>query len=195
MTLAELIAEVYIATNRPDLVNETASAVKRSTLKMHQSDFYPKDIYETAIEWVTPAYVQSLEYGTIIPRWRAFKFLRKFDAATNEAGAFFNLILPEQVLDNYGVQKEDICYLAGSMLEIKSSTQDSHMLVGCYRHPDITTSGYNSWIANDHPYLIIADAARSICNQIGWAEQETKMRAEVAELFPALKMEVSAGGI
>jgi len=63
-TFAELVADVYIATNRPDLVTQTALAVKVATLKAHQTDFYPKDIFETGIQWNPVAYVQSLSYRT-----------------------------------------------------------------------------------------------------------------------------------
>ena len=50
-TFTELCNDVYTMTKRPDLVAETKLAVKAATLKAHQSDFYPKDIYETGIQF------------------------------------------------------------------------------------------------------------------------------------------------
>jgi hypothetical protein len=161
-------------------------------LKAHHSDFYPKDIYEVGITWPTPDYIQSIEYRTLIPRWRAFKYLRKYD--DGEPSSFINLLTPEQTLDRYGVNKEDICYLAGEMLEIRSSTQDTDMILGCYIHPIIDENSYSSWIALDHPYAIVYEAARGIFKQIGWDEQAQQIRQEVAEQYQILRQEVTAYG-
>jgi hypothetical protein len=190
--LSELISDVYTMTNRPDLVNETRLAVKAATLKAHQSDFYPKDIYEVGIEWPDPDYIQSLDYRTLIPRWRAFKYLRKY--ADGAPGDFINLLTPEQTLDRFAINKDDICYLAGEMLEIRSSTQDTYMILACYRNPDLADNSFSSWIALDHPYVIVYEAARAIFKQIGFDEQATQIRQEVAEQYMILKQEVTAYG-
>jgi len=190
-TFAELVSDVYIITNRPDLVAETELAVRVATLKAHQSDFYPKDLHEHAISWSAPDYLQSMEYRTIAPRWRAFKYLRKYNGAP---GKFFTLLTPEQTLDSYSINKEDVCYLAGEMLEIRSSSKDNHMLLGYYRNPIISVAEFNSWIALDHPYAIVYEAARSIFKQIGWDEQATQIRQEVSEQYQILKQEVTAYG-
>jgi hypothetical protein len=58
MTLAELIAEVYTLTGRPDLVAETSAAVRKATLKMHSVDFFYRDLQEKIITFTTPAYKQ-----------------------------------------------------------------------------------------------------------------------------------------
>lgn len=191
-TFSELVSDVYTLTNRPDLVNETKLAVKSATLKAHHSDFYPKDLYETGITWPTPDYIQSIEYRTLIPRWRAFKYLRKY--ADSLPSDFIKLLTPEQTLDRYSINKEDICYLAGEMLEIRSSTQDTYMILACYIHPITDENSYSSWIALDHPYAIVYEAARSIFKQIGWDEQAASIKQEVAEQFQILKQEITAYG-
>lgn len=191
-SFAELVADVYTLTNRPDLVNETKLAVKVATLKAHQSDFYPKDLFEVGINWTTPAYLQSIDYRLLIPRWRAFKYLRKY--TSNVPGIFITLLTPEQTLDRYSINKEDVCYLAGEMLEIRSSTQDDYMILACYINPIVEELAYSSWIALDHPYAIVYEAARSIFKQIGWDEQAQQIRQEVAEQYQILKQEVTAYG-
>ena len=191
-SFAELVADVYTITNRPDLVNETKLAVKAATLKAHQSDFFPKDIYEVGISWPTPDYIQSIEYRTLIPRWRAFKYLRKYTG--NSLGDFFKLLTPEQTLDRYNINKENICYLAGEMIEVRSDTQDDYMILACYIHPIIDENTYSSWIALDHPYSIVYEAAKSIFKQIGWDEQAAQIKQEVAEQYQILKQEVTAYG-
>lgn len=194
-TFAELLSDTYLLTNRPDLVNETKMAVKAATLKLHHTDFYPKDLYETGISWSPVSYIQSLDYRSLIPRWRSFKFLRKYDATTSTPGDFFSLLVPEQVLDSYNQARSDICYLAGESLEIKSSTQDDNMIIGCYIHPDITEGNFTSWVALDHPYAIVYEAAASLFKMIGYDEQATMMKQMVVEQVMELRMNnIIAGG-
>lgn len=191
-SFAELLSDTYIITNHPNLVNETKLAVKAATLKAHQSDFFPKDLYEVGINWTTPDYIQSLDYRTLIPRWRAFKYLRKYTSGA--PGDFISLLTPEQTLDRYAINREDVCYVAGEMLEIRSSTQDDYMILSCYINPIVDENAYSSWIALDHPYAIVYEAARSIFKQIGWDEQAAQIRQEVAEQYQILKQEVTAYG-
>ncbi len=195
MTFAELLAEIYIKTKRPDLVDQTKSALKQATLKAHHSDFYPKDLYEVGIQWSPVSYFQSLEYRALVPRWRSFKFLRKYDSTGSTPGDFFNLLTPEQTVDEYNVNRENICYLAGEHLEIRSDTEDTYMLLGCYRHPDITEASYDSWIALDNPYLLVMEATARIFNETGNKEEAAQMREELAVQYGELKMSnIVAGG-
>jgi hypothetical protein len=173
MTLAELIAEVYSITNRPDLVAETAVAVRAATLEAHHSDFYYKDLFETGITFNEPdLYIQQIEYRTLLPRWRALKYLRKFDSTAypppGTPGTFFNILDPQQTLDSYGVTRENICYVAGDVIQVRSNTKLANALIGCYLHPIISPEAdYNSWIALDSPYVIIFRAAASVFKIIG----------------------------
>jgi hypothetical protein len=196
-TFAELVADVKTLTNRPDLVAETILAVKAATLKAHSSDFYVKDIFETAISWDPVAYVQSLTYKQIVPLWRSFKYLRKFtpSTATGDAvpGTFFTLIDPTNSIDAYKVDKDNVCYIAGADLDIRSNTQDQYMLLGCYVWPNITEANYSSWIAEDLPYAIVYEAASKIFKQIGWDEQSTMFNREVTEQYALLRMNYIQG--
>jgi hypothetical protein len=171
MTLNELIAEVYTITNRPDLVAQTLTAVRSATLKLHQSDYYYKDIREQGIAFLSAQYLQQLEYRILYPRWRALKYIRKTDSTGQEQGKFFDLIAPENVLDDYKLNRTDVCYAAGDIIQIRSSTQVQYCIVGRYDNPDITQSGYNSWVALDHPYAIVFEAASTVFKMIGDTDQ------------------------
>jgi len=178
-SLSSLMSDVYTLTNRDDLVAETKLAVKMATLKMHQLDNFPKDIFETGISWSPIAFIQSLDYKTLIPNWRAFKYLRKYQDGL--PGEFFTYLSPEESLDRYQVNKENICYTAGTQLEIRSNTEDTYMLLACYTHPIVTDAGYSSWIADEFPFAIISDAAASVFKGIGQDEKASAFRQTVAE--------------
>jgi hypothetical protein len=184
-SFAELCNDVYTITNRPDLIAETKLAVKQATLKMHQVDYFPKDLYETGISFTEPAFIQSLDYKALVPNWRTLKYLRKYP--DSRPGDFFKLLSPDETLDRYAINKENVCYLAGEMLEIRSNTADATMLISAYVHPNITEPGYNSWIALEHPYAIVYEAAAQVIKAIGWDEQAAIAKQNMAEQLVLLK--------
>lgn len=187
MTFDELVQEVYNLTNRPDLVNETASAVRAATLKAHKLDFFSKDIYETGIEWPTADYRQSIDYPLLVSNFRAFKYVRRVTDEFDDAGTFFDIITPEELLDSYGVGKVDIAYVAGRVLELRSSVIFSKALLGCYVLPIVREGAYSSWVAEQHPFAIVYEAARVLFKQISYDEQSAAFERLVAEEFSLLR--------
>jgi hypothetical protein len=187
MTLAEMIQEVYTITGRPDRVAETLSAIKAATLKAHQCDFFWKDIFETGIKFDTAEYIQNLEYRKLLPLWRALKYLRVYDSVGDCPGKFLRLIPPEMVLDDYEVHKENVIYGGGAELSLRMDTKEQYFLLGAYLNPDITTAKYNSWVALDHPYAIVFEAASIVFKAIGKDEEAATYRTLVAEQIQMLK--------
>lgn len=189
-TLASLTADVITLTNRPDLAGVTALAIKGATLKAHGSDYYYKDLLETGLQFDLSLTQQSLEYKTLLPRWRALKYLRKFDYSVPPGcpGKFLDILTPENILDSYGINREDVCYVAGLELQIRSREACQYFLLGCYVHPDVTTDGYSSWIAEESPLTIIYEAAATVFKTIGFDEQVTAYRNLVAEQYAELKL-------
>ena len=109
MQLSELVSEVYVQTNRPDLVEKTSSAIRAATLLAHHSDFYKKDILETGISFDTAAYKQSLDTD-VVPRYRKLKWIRKYDNVSELPGDFLTVIDVPEILDDYGIERENIAY-------------------------------------------------------------------------------------
>jgi hypothetical protein len=167
-SLTSLVNDVFTLTNRPDLVGETTLAVRNATLKAHKSDYYYKDLFETGITFDFAQTQQSLEYKQLIPRWRALKYIRKYSAGP---GSFLEIITPEQVLDSYSATRENVCYVAGQEIKIRSLDACQNFLLGCYVHPDVTTDNYCSWIAEEQPAAIVYEAVATIFKTIGYDEQ------------------------
>jgi hypothetical protein len=191
MDFAELVEEVFILTNRRDRVAETQSAVKAATLSNHSRDFFVGDLYEVGLDLQSAAYIQNFRFRSVIPRWRALKYLRKYEPSTDTPGAMLKALEPENVFDGYSIEKTDICYPAGEYIQIKSSNQQRYYLLGCYRFPDITPDGFSSWIALTHPYAIVYDAAASVFKSIGKDEEASIYKVIAAEQH----MAVDATGI
>lgn len=188
-TFASLVTDVYTLTNRPDLVNETALAVRAATLKMHHTDFYYKDVQESGVLFPTAEYQQSLPYKTLFPLWRSIKYIRKCDPSTTPPtpGDFLDLIVPETALDSYRISKENVYYIAGLEIQIRSLTLESNYIIAYYAHPNVVASTYSSWIADENPFAIIYEAAAIVYKGIGFDEQATAFRNTVTEEVALLK--------
>jgi len=187
MTLTELQEEVYAITNRPDLADRTLSAIRASTLKLHQADYFYKDLFESGITFSIPAYLQQIEYRTLFPRWRSLKYIRKSDVNGFSGGAILDVITPDQILDDYKQNRTDVCYVAGETINIRSSTDLQYIFLGCYLNPNVTLAGYSSWIAIDHPWAIIQTAAAQIFRSTGKQEEWAASTREAAEQFALVR--------
>lgn len=66
------------------------------------------------------------------------------------------------LFDSYGKQKQDVCYAAGTAIQIKSSTSLEAGKLGFYQYPSLDMEhngvGYSSWIAREYPFAIIYSA-------------------------------------
>ena len=189
-TFTELVTDVMKLTKRPDLVEETKLAVRQATLKAHHSDYYYKDILEISFRFNTPASLQSLDYRALVPRYRSLKYLRRFDASYPDAipFRFLKILDPNEALDQYSYVQSEVAYVAGSYIQLRGSSDLDGMIMGCYIHPDTTEVSYNSWIALDHPYAIVYEAALTVFKTIGYDEQAAMYERLVAQQLVELKM-------
>jgi len=184
MTLTELLAEVTTVTNRPDLTARTLSAVRSATLKYHSKEFFRNDLMETSISFGSASYTQQIDVSndTVLQRFRALRYIRLTDSAYND-GAKLEVISPENYKDEYGYIKSNVCYVAGSSIQMRSNTQFQYIVLGYYQRPKIgiVDADYSSWIAINHPYLIVHEAAAIVLVGTG--------RLEEAKTFKGLALE------
>jgi hypothetical protein len=158
----QLVAEVCVITNRPDLAAETALAVKSATLQLHRSDFYYKDLFETALVFDEENYLQAIDYRVLFPRYRALKYLRKIylNGSVTRMGDFLDIITPENTLDLYRSDKTNVAYVAGDNIQIRSSDKITHCMIGIYQNPEVSTpEKYKSWISDEAFYAVVWKAA------------------------------------
>jgi len=187
MTYEELLQAVYTLTTRPDLEEQTVAAIHAATLKMHMTDFYSKDLYETVVPFNEPSYIISFDYASFIKNFRAVRYIRKLNA-DNTPGDFITIVQPEELFDGYNRAKSDIAYMAGRHIEIKSSTALSKFIFGCYVLPVASRDNYSSWIAELYPFAIVYEAARVIFKTTGYDEQSAQYNNFVAEQVQLLKI-------
>ena len=61
MTLEELKSEVSLLTARPDLEDQTLQAIRAATLKVHQRDYWRRDLKEVGVQFEAADYLQSFD--------------------------------------------------------------------------------------------------------------------------------------
>lgn len=188
MTFDELVEEVFILTNRRDLVGETESAIKNATLKAHKSDFLSKDIFETGVVFDNLDFRQSFDYISFISNFRAFKYFRLAKNELDDTGEFIDIISVDETLDSYNRNRTNIAYVAGRVLEIRAQIEFKFALLGCYVFPIIRKEAYDSWVADLYPFAIIYEAARIIFKAIGKREESNGMRELVVDEYTELKL-------
>lgn len=164
-----LVNDVYTLTKKPNLIEETKLAVKSATLQLHRQEFFSKDLLETALQYSENAYFQTIVYRSLFPRYRSTKYIRKYDMSTGigVAGKFLIMRTPDEMLDSYGVELADVWYLAGDVIQVKSSDPIQYSLIGVYLNPDISSeSNYTSWIADEAPYAVVYQAASIVFGNV-----------------------------
>lgn len=201
MNLAELIEAVASESVRPDLIDDGTimRAVLSSTLKLHTIDLFPKDVQTSQITFDTPVYIDTID-TSIFPRYRRLTWSRKNDNTvitnttlpplgspgwwrnSNKFG-FLKVLSPDDILDEYGIEKTNVIYGAGQQLWFKSSTPVQFLLLAFYQYPNLDTTthdngltypNFSSWIAVERPYAIIFDATSKIFTTSGNLDQSRK---------------------
>jgi hypothetical protein len=106
------------------------------------------------------------------------------DPITSIAGKFFEILSdPLAILDDYGSERSQICYVAGQNLNVKSSELVSALLYGYIALPTVSPpAALFSWIATDYPELIHMSAAAKVLGMIGQQEDGNKWAKMAMEL-------------
>lgn len=188
MTLNELITAVYNLTARADLVDQTKQTVLASTLTMHMSSFYYKDILSGQIDFATQDYHQQIDTSAV-PRFRSISYMRlnKNDITMQQVDPFtglppryyvqpfFKIISPDDIIDNiWDAEKCQVAYQAGGTIHLKAINKITSVLMGWYAYPDLTDMNFTSWIAAEVPYAIVYHATAAILNTIGQEQAASK---------------------
>lgn len=186
-SLAQLQADVLTIVKRPDLIDAVALHVKNAILKVHSSDFYKPDLYENAFTFAVGATQYSLDTKALVARWRKSKYFNVIDPNTGDIMKKLDPIDVLNTIDAYDIVKDYVFYEAGNYVQIRASGQEQSFGFGCYLYPDVTLTN-PSWIADQFPYVIQYEAARTLFKTIGYDEQSKSMQDLVTEGLLEVRM-------
>jgi len=220
---AQLITDVGILTNRPDLTAEIGLAVRKATIKAHQADFWLGDL-QVVPQYALPAptvdtaqitsrYTINLVDSVNFPRLRKVAYIRPYVAPNGTVAAasgwetlVANYGVPNGarnyseksaalIMDSYGVESTNYWYQAGMQVLLRINAPIAYVVIGYYNTPDVTEVNYNSWIAAQFPHLIVEEAASQVFRMIGKLDESAAYGKAWGENLHQLMMSQINSGV
>ncbi len=209
-TIDSLSADVYVLTNRPDLVSETKVALRKSIFKCHSADTFKRDLAIQRLQMATYSTIEPNSFRWSIglnefPRFRRPKFLRyppelgspnipPAPLIDYPSGAVwtreFTEIAADNLFDSYRSERSNYFYIAGSTITIKSSFGIDYLDFGYYQYPLIpalSTDSIVSWICDQYPDAVIEEAAGTVFKMIGKDDESARYQALFGENIMILR--------
>lgn len=177
MNYAELVDNVVTVTGRDELVPQIQYAIAKATLKLHSADLWNRDLVEKIVGVVStfaPRYM--IDVKSEFPRFRKIQYLNGYDVTSKTVICELQQQSPISIGDNYGRLVNQIYYLSGDMITIRSVIALTNVLAGFWALPPVDNANYKSWIADVAPYAIIDEASAEIFGAVGDAEEATRRR-------------------
>jgi hypothetical protein len=182
----DLITEIYTLTNRPDLVAETALALRQSVRLAHKSGKYWRDLQETIVPVDANLQVQEVDIPSYMPQFRAIAL---FQSVNNELTEFKSVTI-DDLLDSDGYFRTNVYWGMGTALRIRARNPEAQYKLTYYKYPVVfPTAGFNSWMVDEHSDLLILMAATNVLASVG--EQEIKGRLETLAAGELLELQRS----
>lgn len=189
-----MLADIYVLTKRPDLEEETELALRTATRNAHHSDFYNRDHATQVVQLPNAAYQASLDIQNLLPRFRGVESIVPIDVNGNAItatgdGNQIEVVEIGDIYDyNYKTLRNNIAYVAGTNLNIRTSWNSYGFIIGYYQSPLTRREQYNSWIAQLYDPVIVYWAASIVLNTNGNEEKANKYLKQVMEQYiPYLK--------
>lgn len=186
-----LLQDVLELTKRPDLMEESQIALRTATLSIHGRASFPRDLVTSLVKLPNPAYQVALDIQALFPRLRGLNAVRVVDvnfAPIDTDVGKIEVVEPNDIYDpEYGSVKNNIAYVAGTSINIRTAIEAYGYIVSYYQLPLVRREEYNSWIAQMSPDAIIYQAASIVFSTNGNEEKAASYQKMVREmLFPEL---------
>lgn len=172
-TWAEMVAEIYERTKRPDLVSETAQHLKLATRTAHKSGKYWRDLQTAFITALPLDQVQEITLSTAAPRLRAVASL--FSTANPKLE--YDPITANDLLDEDAYLRTNVYWGFGAVIRVRAAAPEAALTLSYYQYPVVTPeASYSSWVAEEHSDLLVNLASSSLLASVG--EQEIARRID-----------------
>jgi hypothetical protein len=180
-----ILQDIYDVTLRPELVNETAVALRKATMKAHLADLWKNDL--VVVYPSIPAMVANTAYSyrlsldltdaTTFPLLRRICTIKEFNNPLTGYELQFKEVEPDNILDEYLVERVNYWYQAGRQIQLRTTKALAGLQVDYWKFPNVIPAQYDSWIAAQFPDLIVEEACAQIYRIIGKLDEATKLAA------------------
>ena len=209
-TLDSLAADVYVLTNRPDLVSETRVALRKAIYKFHSADTFKRDLWTQRLQMALYPPIDSDQFRwnialTEFPRFRRPRFLRyppdlaipiqtpapliDWPTGANWSREFVE-VSSDNIFDSYRAEYTNYFFIAGSTLTIKAAYGVDYLDFSYYQYPlvpAVPTGPINSWICDQYPDAPIEEAAGTVFKMIGKDDEYNRYQTLFAENLGILR--------
>ena len=187
-----LLADIIVLTNRPDLEDESHIALRAATRNAHFSDFYPRDCQISSIQLPSMGYTAQLDVPSLFPMLRGIDRIQLLDAqylpVSFTPESQIQVAELGDIYDDFGRVRNNIAFLAGSNLNVRSILQGYGLLVTWFKSPQTKRELFDSWIAQEYPEVITFWAASIVLDTSGNEAKAQKYLQLVQNLYiPAMK--------
>lgn len=190
-----IVTSVYALTKRPDLVTETAIAIRKATMKVHMADFWKNDLSE--IHYTLPvlaatgvAFRYSLDLTDTVsfPLFRKVSHIKEWNNPLVGYEIQLKELDADRILDDYALETINYWYQAGRQVSLRCNKLLVTLNIGYWKYPNIIPATYSSWIAQDFPDIIIEEAASAVFKVIGKDIEYTRLANNFQENIHMLTM-------
>jgi hypothetical protein len=169
MTLNEIVQEVISITNRPDREDFIRRQVRASITEVHGTAKYPRDRVEEVFVLNEPATLIKL---TLPPRLKKFEVLGAVSnngqpIALSTSNNQYERTDPAGLFDEGFQSKVDIYYVAGAVLNIRSSVCTPNIYAMYSTFPEVADNNLETWIMATQESLIIDLALSKVFETFG----------------------------
>jgi len=186
---------VYTISKRPDLVAETAVAIRKATMKLHMADLWKTDLVEVfytigSNEGAQGSfrYTLDLTLSTKFKLYRRISSIRQYTA--NQTGYELQLkeLDADRLLDDYNIEDINYWYQAGQQISIRADRSLTQLKIVYFKYPNILPAEYDSWIARQFPDAVIEEAAASVFKSIGKDSEAQRLAQAFNENLAMLRI-------
>jgi hypothetical protein len=166
-----ILEDIFALTARPDLEAETELALRTATVNAHLCDAFPRDLFVSSVQLPNASYMFSMNIPSLFPGLRGLSQIRLLDSTMQPV-----VVSPENevkiielgdIYDDYGNLKNQVAYLAGDSVNVRSYYNTYGVLVSWFKSPSLRRAEYNSWIAQLYSTVIVYWAASIVLDTNG----------------------------
>lgn len=200
MLVREIVDDVIEILARPDLVNFVKLRTAQQLKLLHALDNWPRDKVEQLITIQNP----SITVRTNLPA-----FWRKFDVLAPCMADGSIITLPNQPVDTIGYRETDprmitgfrqmadtdYYYVAGDVVNIRSSFPPEKLYASYYKYPDLRSTEATTWITETFPELVTYRVLYACYAMLGNMEQRAVYEALYQEAKATFISDASSAGV
>jgi hypothetical protein len=177
----DLVADIYVWTNRPDLVNETALALRNAIRTAHRQGVFWRDIVTTSVT-LDVAQVQSFSFSDKCPGMRQLVYIKSPEVPSSETAngtedVYMAEAEPRNLLDLDGYPKTNVYWGIGDVAYIRALNPVATYEIGYTQQPNTNSDTLTEdWLIAEYRDVVILFAASTVLAGIG--EKEIKARVD-----------------